>query len=424
MSLEDHAEELASSLGVDKAEVKQKLENLDQYGVPIEEAKQTVRRNYGGGDSGSPDEISTKSITDISTADSRVGTTVRVLSVGKRSIQYNGEQHVIFEGEMADETGKISYTSWEDFDLEPGESLHLGNVDVREWEGQPELNLGDSTSVERVSDDIDVEFEIGGDATLASLEPGDRGANVEVQVLDVEEKMIDGRDGETKILSGTVGDETGRLPFTDWEPRSELSVGNSVRIEDVFIREFRGVPSVNVSEFSTVSVLESTVEVAESGTQYPIGEAIETGGMFDLELTGNVVAVRDGSGLIERCPECGRVIQGGQCRTHGEVDGEDDLRVKAILDDGTGTVTAVLDERLTADVYGGDLDDAREHAREAMDREVVADEIRRNIVGREFRVRGTLTVDDYGANLEATQFERRAEDPQDRASRLLQEVDA
>ena len=424
MSLEDHAEELASDLGVDKEEVTRDLQNLAEYGVPMDEAKQTLRRKYGDGDSTTSTEVTTRTIDEISTSDSRVATTACVLSVGKRSIQYNGEQHVIFEGELADETGKISYTSWEDFDLEPGETLTLGNVDVREWEGKPELNLGDGTAVERSEESLEVPYPIGGDARLADVEPGDRGVNVDVQVLDVEEKVIDGRDGETEILSGVVGDETGRLPFTDWEPRAELSEGNSVRIEDVFVREFRGVPSINVSEFSTVEHLETPVEVAESGTRYSVRDAVETGGLFDVELVGNVVAVRDGSGLIERCPECGRVIQGGQCRVHGEVDGEDDLRVKAILDDGTGTVTVILDETLTPAVYGGDLDDAREHARDAMDREVVANQIRENIVGREFVVRGTLTVDDFGANLEASEFTTHDDDPTARAKRLLEEVDA
>ena len=424
MSLEDHAEELASDLGVDKEEVKSKLQNLSEYGVPMDEARQTVRRNYGESGSSSSAEVTTKNVTDISTGDSRVTATVRVLSVGKRSIQYNGNEHVISEGELADETGKISYTSWEDFGLEPGETLRLGNVDVREWDGRPELNLGDATVVERVDDQLDVPYPIGGDASLADIEPGDRGINVEVQVLEVEQKTIDGRDGETEILSGTLGDESGRLPFTDWEPRSAVAEGNSLRIEDVFIREFRGVPSVNLSEFTAVAPLETPVEVSESSPRYEIGDAVDTGGLFDVELVGNVVAVRDGSGLIERCPECGRVIQGGQCRAHGQVEGEDDLRVKAILDDGTGTVTLVLDDELTSAVYGGDLDDAREHARDAMDREVVANRIRQTIVGREFRVRGTLTVDDFGANLEATEFVARDDDPAERAKRLLGEVEA
>jgi replication factor A1 len=132
--------------------------------------------------------------------------------------------------------------------------------------------------------------------------------------------------------------------------------------------------------------------------------------------------VRDGSGLIQRCPECGRVVQKGQCRTHGEVDAEDDLRVKAILDDGTGALTAILDTELTADVYGGGIEKARQAAKEAMDQEVVADEIRETIVGREARIRGNLSIDDYGANLNAESFALVAADPVARAEAFLAEV--
>jgi replication factor A1 len=421
MSLDDHAEELASDLGLDKEEVKDQLENLVKYDVPIDEAKRNIRRKHGDEEQHSGGGTPTKTLDEVTTSDSSVSTTVRVLSVGKRSIQYNGEQHVIFEGDMADDTAKRSYTSWEDFDLEPGATVSLGNADVREWEGKPELNLGDSTTVERVDEDLAVPYEIGGDEPLEALEPGDRGINVEVQVLEREQKTINGRDGETEILSGVVGDETARLPFTDWEPREELREGESVRIEDVFIREFRGVPSVNVSEFSTVKPLDRAVTVQESAKRQSIRSAVETGGLFDVEVVGSVVSIRDGSGLIERCPECGRVVQNGQCRSHGEVDGEDDLRTKAILDDGTGTVTVILDDELTAELYGGSLAEARDHARDAMDREVVADAIRDGVVGREFRVRGRLTVDEYGANLEAREFARRSVDPAARAEQLLEE---
>jgi len=423
MELEAHAEELASDLGVDKEEVREDLENLLSYSVPVEEAKQSLRRKYGDGDGGGGEtSVPTKTVADISTEDSSVATTVRVLSVGKRSIRYNGENHVIFEGELADETGKISYTAWEDFDLEPGETLTIGNANIREWDGNPELNLGESTSIERESETLDVPYDVGSDATLAGLEIGDRGVAVEVRVLESESKIIDGREGETEILSGELGDGTARLPFTDWDPHDGIAAGESVRIENAFVDEFRGLPSINISEFSTVERLSEPVEVAASAPRYSIRDAIETGGLYDVDLVGSLVAVRDGSGLIERCPQCGRVTQNGQCRSHGEVDGEDDLRVKAILDDGTGTVTVVLDEEQTAAVYGGGLDAAREHARDAMDREVVAEEIEGKLVGREFRVRGTLTVDDFGANLEASTFEERDDDPKVRAREFLAEV--
>ncbi|MFB6139770.1 MAG: Single-stranded DNA binding protein, partial [Halosimplex sp.] len=336
MSLDDHAEELASDLGVDKEEVKSDLENLVEYSVPVEEAKDSLRRKYGdsSGDSGGP---TSKDVADVSTGDSNVTVTGVVLTVGKRSIRYQGQDQVIFEGEIADETGKISYTAWDDFGLQPGQTITAGNAGVREWEGDPELNLGESTTVQLADEAVDVDYPVGGDATLAELQPGDRGRNVEVTVLEVETKTIDGRDGETEILSGILADETTRLPFTDWEPHEAITRGASIRLEDVFVREFRGAPSVNVSEFTTVTGLDRTVEATEEAPRLAVRDAIESGGLFDVELVGNVIAVRDGSGLIQRCPECGRVVQNGQCRTHGAVEGVDDLRVKAILDDGTGT---------------------------------------------------------------------------------------
>ncbi|AKH98130.1 Single-stranded DNA binding protein [Halanaeroarchaeum sulfurireducens] len=422
MELESHAEDLASDLGVDKTEVKTDLENLLAYSVPLDEAKQSLRRKYGdgGGDGGTP---SATAVAEITPNTGSATVTVTVLTVGTRRIQYRGEDHVIREGAVADETGRISYTAWEDFDVEPGETVTIANASVREWEGQPELNVGEHTSVTVADEAQSVPYEVGGDATLADLEPGDRGRTVEVLVLDVESRTIDGRDGETEILSGVLGDETARLPFTDWDPHDAIAAERSLRLENVYVREFRGVPSVNVSEFSAV---EPTDEAVEPGgpTELSVGEAVDRGGVYDVALTGNVIEIRDGSGLIQRCPECGRVVKKGQCRQHGDVEGEDDLRVKAILDDGTGTATVVLDDELTEAVYGGDIDDAREQARDAMDQSVVADTIAERLVGHEYRVRGHLSVDEYGSTLEATDFDRSDDDPAGRARTLLSEVEA
>ena len=424
MDIENEAEELASALGADKTEVKRDLENLVSYSVPLEEAKQSLRRKYGDGDGASGGaEPESKDIADVDTDDSSVTITGRLLTVGKRSIRYQGADHTIFEGEIADDSGKRSYTAWEDFGLEAGQTIRAGNAGVREWEGEAELNFGESTSIETLSETLDVAYPVGGEADLIDLEPGDRGITVEVQVLECESKVIDGRDGETEILSGVLGDETTRLPFTDWDPHPSIEESNSVRIEDTYVREFRGAPSINVSEFSTVTPLSRTVEPNQDAPSMSVREAIGAGGMFDVELTGNVIEVRDGSGLIERCPECGRVTQNDQCRSHGQVEGVPDLRTKAILDDGTGTVTAILDDGITADIYGGDVADAQEHARDAMDMTVVAEAIAETIVGREYRVRGTLSIDEYGANLNASTFAEAADNPADRASTLLAEVE-
>ena len=422
MDVTDRAEELASDLGADTTEVKADLENLLEYSVPLDEAVQSVRRKHGGGDGGGGATPTSVDLAAVTTDHGNVTVTVRVLTRGTRSIRYQGDDLTIHEGELADETGTIDYTAWQDFGFEPGDSLTIGNAGVREWEGAPELNLNDSTTVAIADEPVAVDQPVGGERDLVEIAAGDRGRTVEVRVLDVDEKTISGRDGETDILEGVLGDETGKLPFTDWDPTPALEAGADVRIEDVYAREFRGVPSLNLTRFSTVTPLSESIAVADEAPHHSIAAAVDTGGIFDVTVTGTVLEVRDGSGLIERCPKCGRVIQNGQCRSHGAVDGEDDLRVKAIFDDGSDTVTVVLDDELTADVYGGGLEDALAAATEAMDKDVVAESIAADLVGRTYTVRGSLSVDEYGATLDATNFEPATEDPAAAARAALAEV--
>ena len=423
MDVDTHAEELASTLGVDKQEVKEDLESLLQYSVPLDEAKQSIRRKHGdgdgGGDAAQPESVA---LSEITTGLNNVTVTVRVLTVGTRTIQYQGEEQTIREGRFGDETGTISYTAWQDFGFEAGDSLVVGNAGVREWEGNPELNLGSSTSVAMAEETVETAATVGGDSDLIDLSPGDRGRNIEVQIQEVDSRTIDGRNGETEILSGVVADETARLPFTDWNPHPAVEPGANGRIEDVYVREYRGSPSINLSEFSSVTTLSEPVAVTDSAPRLTLGEAVDSGGLFDVEVVGNVLEVRDGSGLIERCPECGRAIQNDQCRVHGAVDGEDDLRIKAILDDGTATVTAIIGAELTEAIYGGDVADAKEAARDAMDKEVVADTIRDELVGGSYRVRGSLSIDEYGANLTVEAFEPADDEPAERAAAVLREV--
>jgi replication factor A1 len=423
MDADTHAEELASALGADKQEVKEDLESLLQYSVPLDEAKQSIRRKHGGGDGGGSDaQPEAVSVAEITPDRNNVTATVRVLTVGTRTIQYQGEEQTIREGRVGDDTGTISYTAWQDFGFEPGDSIVIGNAGVREWDGEPELNLGSSTSVAMADTPVETDAEIGGDSELIELSPGDRGRTIEVRIQEVESRTIDGRNGETEILSGVVADETARLPFTDWDPHPEIEADASCRIEDVYVREYRGSPSINVSAFSTVTPRSEPVAVTESAPRLSLAEAIDSGGLFDVEVVGNVLEVRDGSGLIERCPDCGRVIQNDQCRVHGAVDGEDDLRIKAILDDGTATVTAIIGAALTEEIYGGGVAAAKEAAREAMDKEVVADSIRETLVGRSYRVRGSLSIDEYGANLTVEAMDDDDTEPAERAEAVLAEV--
>ncbi|MFB6177808.1 MAG: hypothetical protein ABEI99_11825, partial [Halobaculum sp.] len=115
------------------------------------------------------------------------------------------------------------------------------------------------------------------------------------------------------------------------------------------------------------------------------------------------------SGLIKRCPEdeCTRVLQNGRCSEHGQVDGQFDLRVKAVLDDGEAVHEVIFDEEATEQLTGISLAEAKQMAQDALDTTVVEEEIRELITGRYYRVSGPV----LGRYVLADEFSEETETP-------------
>jgi len=115
----------------------------------------------------------------------------------------------------------------------------------------------------------------------------------------------------------------------------------------------------------------------------------------DITMTGAIVDVQSGSGLIKRCPECNRPLNKGLCVDHGKQDGEYDLRVKAVLDDGKIAQDIILNQEMTYKVTGIDVKIAKKMAMDAVDPAVVLDEIKRSLLGKYFTVRGRVAGGRY-----------------------------
>ena len=54
------------------------------------------------------------------------------------------------------------------------------------------------------------------------------------------------------------------------------------------------------------------------------------------------MGINSGSGIIERCPECRRMLRDGSCMEHGPQRGEEDLRIRFVLDDGVSNANLFL----------------------------------------------------------------------------------
>ena len=220
-------------------------------------------------------------------------------------------------------------------------------------------------------------------ATVGDIDSGDEWVDLRVQVVELWEPRSD-----SIAQVGLVGDESGRTKFVSFETSdvAELEEGASYALGNVVTDEYQGDYSVKLNRTTTVDRLDETVEVGDDAD----------------EVVGALVDVQSGSGLIKRCPEtdCTYVLQNGRCNEHGQVDGEFDLRIKGVLDDGTAVHEVIFDRETTTELTGVTLEAAKTKAKDALDTAVVGDEMEAGIVGRYFRVRGPtlgqyLLVDEF-----------------------------
>jgi len=215
----------------------------------------------------------------------------------------------------------------------------------------------------------------GGDGSelveLAEVDEAEQWVTIEAQVVDLWEPRSDSV-GQV----GLLGDESGTIKFTKWAKSdlAELEEGTVYDLGNVVTDEYEGRYSVKLNSTTTIEERDEDLEV----------------GNDDTTVEGALVDVQSGSGLIKRCPEedCTRVLQNGRCSEHGEGEGEFDLRIKGVLDDGDEVTEIIFDQDATEELTDITLEEAKEMAMDALDTEVVADEMSEGILGYYYRVTG------------------------------------
>ena len=93
---------------------------------------------------------------------------------------------------------------------------------------------------------------------------------------------------------------------------------------------------------------------------------VEKRGALDVSVEGTVIEIRPGSGVIIRCSDCNRALQNEECSIHGKVSGKSDLRLKLVIDDGTGSINSVLNKELTEKLIGKSLEQCKNMSEDAL----------------------------------------------------------
>ncbi|RQH01203.1 replication factor A [Natrarchaeobius oligotrophus] len=198
------------------------------------------------------------------------------------------------------------------------------------------------------------------------------------QWIDLTAKVIELWDPRSDAVAqvGLLGDPTGTIKFTKWAKSDlpALEEGGVYDLRNVVTDEYQGRYSVKLNSTTVIEELDEEIEVGDDTS----------------EIEGALVDMQSGSGLIKRCPkeDCTRVLQNGRCSEHGEVEGEFDLRIKAVVDDGIDAHEVIFDKEATEDLTGLSLEEAKDMAMDALDTTVVADEIADDVVGTYYRIEG------------------------------------
>ncbi len=418
--IDDILEALRDTSGKDvsREALEKELKKFMEYGVPAEHAKQTLVKKFGGGGSQPASSSERILVVDLKPNQQSVHVLCRVVSVNPRTIQVKGEERKIFYGILGDESGTVQFTAWKDFELEKGTVVDIANAYTKEWQGSVKVNFGDRTRIKKTDESQIPEMNAEPRTyKVRDLRGGLSNVQVTARILELQSREVEASGQKKTVFSGLLGDETGKAQFTAWHDFN-LKEGAVVQISGGYVKAWKGIPQYTFDQKATVEKLDAgAIPKSEIKTQkLPIAELVERNGALDVEVEGTVIEIRKGSGVVQRCPQCNRVLQAGSCAVHGAVQGKEDVRMKLVLDDGTGSVSAILGRELTEKILGRTMD-----ASLAEDRQM--EEMSMLLFGHRVSLRGNALGDQFGVTIIARDAARADFNIPGEAERLSQELE-
>lgn len=380
---------------MEKNKLEEELKKFMEYGVPIDQAKQTIIKKYAAETDLSSFQGSTerKLINDIESNMKSVKLKGHVIAINPKEITVKGEKKQIYYGILGDESGTIQFTSWKDIEVEKGDTIEVSNAYTREWQGEPQLNFGDRISIKKVDKDSLPEsaFEPR-KYNIDDLKSGIGKVEVKARIVELNEKEIEINDVKKKVFSGVMADETGKVQFTSWHD-FKIKKGDVLNIKGGYVKSWRGLPQLTFDEKSEVKKLDKDKILEKNiGTKnMPLFLLFEKKGAMDVEVEGVIIDIQSGSGFILRCPECNRALRENECTIHGKVEGTPDLRLKIVVDDGTGSVNTILNREITEKILDKSLEEC-----EKIDEKDLTNEIHKKLFAKKVKMIGNGLNDSFG----------------------------
>jgi replication factor A1 len=386
---------------IDETKIEDELKRYHRYGIHLQEAKNAILKRFGARPTSS--SIGTRTLTELVGGETNFEVTARCLSSKERLQNTANGEKTLVSGLLADRTMIRRFVSWEGHSMEKGKTYLIRGASARPFRGEVEISLGAYATIEEPQPDplgdLDVSklprFGPLQEVKLRDVRSGMGNVEVVGKILSVEEKTVEAEGSTKRICDGMIADDTKKLRFTVWSA-FPYSIGDVVRIRGAYVKDWRGIPQLNFDERAEIERLDDVDFDIETSPRL-LAEDLSGAGATDVEVAGTILEVREGSGLITRCPVCNRALSDGSCSMHGEQTGFPDLRAKVVLDDGTGVLFAVLNTEITEELLCMGVAECEK--RYSQDEKRILELLEKKLLGKMYRMKGNVIRDDFGSTI-------------------------
>lgn len=309
----------------------------------------------------------------------------------------------IFRGTFADSSGKISFLSWVPINHEIGDLVKIEGAMIRKFRETPEVNINDRTKIEKYHDNNFASTEELSEVTtskIGDLRNGMKDVITTVQVESWQSRTFTNSDGEEKtVRSGDIMDPTGRCRLTAWceiDPKP----GDFLHLTGARVQFWQGSPDLVVDNLDQVSNLTDapweSIDPEQHWVDIELSKLVTSGSRRGIKTKGTIVAIRSDSGIIQRCPECRRILRESACLDHGPQQGVEDLRLKFVVDNGIHNASLILGKEPSEKLLGNTQEAVKEIISKTSQGDFLT-EVRNNYLARKVTIHGRSLVDAQGA---------------------------
>jgi replication factor A1 len=198
--------------------------------------------------------------------------------------------------------------------------------------------------------------------------------------------------------------------------------GSFLHLTGARVQFWQGSPDLVVDSADQVVDLSDPpwekIDPADHWVEVDLTTLLGGGSRRGIRTSGTVVAIGNNSGIIERCPDCRRVLRDGACADHGPQRGEEDVRIRLVLDNGVSNASLLIGKDATESFTGMDQDQIKD-AINANTQSGYLATLRERFLARKLTINGRAMVDGQGAILMADTVEVDTQTPEEAAKAVM-----